>query len=111
DTAVVKNAFTVQAAASVGDVPTLADLVENIHVSPNPAGEKVTISFSMSQPSHVHLWLYDELGRTVATLCDRMLGTGQQSFEWPAQNFPVGSYFYELNTGEEMHGGRVVVKH
>ncbi len=111
DTAVVKNAFTVQAAASVGASPMFSELVENLHVSPNPAQDLLSISFAMSAPGHTHLWLYDEVGRTVTTLCDRMLGTGTQSFDWPAQDFPNGSYFYELTAGEEMYGGRIVVRH
>jgi hypothetical protein len=110
DTAVVKNAFTVQAPAGV-DLQTFSDLVETVRVFPNPVQDNATISFTMSTPNHVHLWLYDELGRTVATLCDRELGTGAQTFDWASENVPAGSYFYELTAGEEMHGGRIVVRH
>jgi len=80
-------------------------------VMPNPVDDRTTIFFSLRKPSHVRLRLLDALGRTVATLCDRSLNAGPQRFEWLTQDLPAGSYFYELTTGEEIYGGRVIVRH
>jgi hypothetical protein len=111
DTAVVNNAFTVLAAAGVDDLPMLADPVENIHVSPNPAQDVASISFTMNAQNHARLLIYDALGKTTVTLCDRIISAGTQNFAWSVSDMPAGSYFYELTVGDNKFGGRIVVNH
>ncbi len=82
-----------------------------LFVFPNPTSNDVDIGFTVSSPTPVHLLVYDALGRTVATLCDRTLGAGLQSFEWASDDAPDGGYFYEIIAGDERYGGRIVVQH
>ena len=111
DSIVTPNAFTIEGLADVNPAEDFTQSISNLHVSPNPAQDNLTISFAVNAPTHVRLRLFDALGRTVATLCDRNLATGPQSFAWATQAMPAGGYFYELSTGEELYGGRIVVRH
>jgi len=111
DTVITRNAFKVLSAAGVSDQDEFADLIQNLRVSPNPSKDNATISFTMSSPSYVRLVIYDALGRTVATLCDRTIRSGAQNFDWSASDMPAGNYFYQLSAGENIFGGRIVVQH
>jgi len=111
DSIIVRNAFTVVAPAGVADNNSFSNAIASVHVFPNPSQEALTISFTMNARSHIHLILYDALGRTVATLCDRTLGQGPQSFPWTTDKLPAGSYFYELSAGAEIYGGKILVRH
>ena len=110
-TVIAPNAFTIDSSTAGVDNNPVAGSIHSLRVSPNPMQDNVSISFSMGAPSHVHLWLFDALGHSVATLCDRYLATGEQSFLWSATDLPSGCYFYELNTGEEVYSGQIVVRH
>ncbi|HET6400854.1 MAG TPA: T9SS type A sorting domain-containing protein, partial [Candidatus Kapabacteria bacterium] len=107
----IPNAVNIEAPAGVADNNPLLAEINSLRVSPNPTQDNLTISFILNSPTHLRLRLFDALGRTVATLCDRNLGAGAQHFEWSARALPAGSYFYELTTGEEMHGGSIIVRH
>jgi hypothetical protein len=111
DTEVDSNVFTIEAASASVNSIAFPDLFNSLHVFPNPAQDYLDIFFMMNAPSQVHLWLYDELGRTIATLCDGPLATGVQTFDCSCKDVPNGSYFYELTAGEEMYGGRIIVQH
>jgi hypothetical protein len=111
DSVLFPHAFTVEAASSVQYLDAFDGLVNGLRVSPNPAQDIASISFTMGAPSHVRLILFDALGRTVATLCDRAIGTGFQNFEWSASDMPAGSYFYELTAGEDISSRRIVIQH
>ncbi|HET6399783.1 MAG TPA: hypothetical protein VFH95_00130, partial [Candidatus Kapabacteria bacterium] len=90
DTIIVPNSFTVESASDVSTNPMFLGLVNGLHVSPNPTQDNLTISFMLNSPTHLRLRLFDALGRTVATLCDRNLGAGAQHFEWSARALPAG---------------------
>jgi hypothetical protein len=115
-----KNLFTVEAASGVAESDLFTRVLTDLLVSPNPAGSinrgtrsaaDPVLTFSLSRAAHVSLRMYDALGRSISMLCDRMLSTGPQRFEWSIADAPAGSYFYELIAGEELHGGRIVVRH
>jgi hypothetical protein len=110
-TLIGSNMFKIFAPAGVTETTSFPDIINDIHVFPNPASDVTSISFTMAAPSPVQLLIYDALGRTVATLCDRELGTGMQKFEWASDDAPDGSYFYEIIAGDDRYGGRIVVQH
>jgi hypothetical protein len=105
------NKFSIFVPAEVTANTTLLHILDAIHIFPNPANDATSISFTMASPSPVRLLVYDALGRTIATLCDRTLGTGVQNFQWASDNVPDGSYFYEIIAGDDPYGGRIVVQH
>jgi len=74
---------------------------------PNPFNPTTTIEFAMPRHSHARLFVYDLLGRQVATLLNRDLPAGTHRVTWDGkddagQTIASGIYFYQLN----FDGGR-----
>jgi len=63
---------------------------------PNPFDTETVIKFSVSRTGHVNLTVYDQLGRTVETLVDRMLLPGQYTTRFSGANLANGVYLYRL---------------
>lgn len=77
---------------------------------PNPFNPTTTIQFSLTQPGHVSLKIYDVKGRYVDTLVegDRLANTYQQV--WNADNAASGIYFYQLSVnGQTIDTKRMVL--
>jgi WD40 repeat protein len=75
-----------------------------LHLSaPNPFNATTTIRFSLSQPMHAQLDVYNVAGQRVTTLVNTLLPVGFHEVKWNASNShnrPVGSgvYIYRLTT-------------
>lgn len=72
---------------------------------PNPFNPETVISFSLDKPSDVTLTVFDILGRTVTTLHQGYLPTGQHQFRWNGadangQGVASGVYFYRLSSDQ-----------
>ncbi len=63
---------------------------------PNPFNPVTSIKFSMSQPGHAVLKVYDVRGRLVKTLVDNRLDADNHEIVWNAENTASGVYFYSL---------------
>jgi len=66
---------------------------------PNPFNPSTNIEFSLSEPAHVSLTIFNINGREVALLVDESMPQGSHSVRWNAQNLPSGIYFYRLSAG------------
>jgi hypothetical protein len=83
-------------------VPGLFTLNQNF---PNPFNPETVISFSLDKPGDVTLSVFDILGRTVTTLHQGYLPTGQHQFRWNGidgngQVVASGVYFYRLSSDQ-----------
>ena len=67
---------------------------------PNPFNPETTLSFTLPETSNVQLFVYDTLGRRVATLIDGAMAAGVHEVRFDASNLPGGTYFYNLVAGE-----------
>lgn len=103
-TATKKIVTTVDKKTGVDDgnfhVPGMFTLNQNF---PNPFNPETVISFSLDKPGDVTLAVYDILGRTVTTLYQGYLPTGQHQFRWNGvdgngQGVASGVYFYRLSS-------------
>ena len=63
---------------------------------PNPAGNEVTISFSIPQKQNVRLELFDQLGMRVRVIESGELESSEYSRTFTIENFVSGIYFYKL---------------
>lgn len=72
---------------------------------PNPFNPLTTIQFSMPQPGHATLSLFDVNGRQIETLLDDNLTTGEYNVSFDGANLPSGTYFARLqaNTTAATH--------
>jgi hypothetical protein len=68
---------------------------------PNPFNPSTSIEYRIGDRTHVMLYLYDALGRTVATLVDAEQETGVHRYNLSSNNFGLSSgiYFYHLRAG------------
>jgi hypothetical protein len=70
---------------------------------PNPFNPSTTIRFSLRDPDHARLQVYDVRGRLVATLADGLRAPGEHYVRWDGQDrqgtaVASGIYFYRLET-------------
>ncbi|NUO79688.1 hypothetical protein HUU05_06405 [candidate division KSB1 bacterium] len=66
---------------------------------PNPFNPSTKLRFHLPQAQHAQLRIYDELGRTVATLVDGFMPAGSHEVFFSAKRLAVGSYYYVLKAG------------
>ncbi len=67
---------------------------------PNPFNPSTKISFTIAQPEHVSLRVYDALGREVAKLVDTGLGAGAHTVTFDGRNLASGIYVYRIQAGD-----------
>lgn len=65
---------------------------------PNPFNPSTTIRFSLSQPGHASLKVYDIMGRIVANLMEGRKDAGEYSIVFDGGGLTSGVYFYRLQT-------------
>ena len=80
-----------------GDIPREFSLSQNY---PNPFNPMTTIEYTLPQPAHVELKVYDLQGREVQRLVNDRKERGKYSVQFNAANLPSGVYFYQLRAGE-----------
>jgi hypothetical protein len=84
-------------------VPDGVTLAQNY---PNPFNPSTTISFGTPDQRHMHLVVYDIMGRPVRTLFDVVLDAGSYSVDWDGRSdagevLPSGLYIYQLRAGDQ----------
>lgn len=67
---------------------------------PNPFNPSTTISFVLPESAEVTLTIYNTLGQKVDELVNTTLESGRYSYVWRAENFPNGTYIYELRAND-----------
>jgi len=83
-----------------GDPPEKPALgvVNYVSVYPNPLNPKTTISYSIKNPSHVKLVIYNITGQKVASLVDKHMGAGKHSVIFDGSDFGSGVYLYKFES-------------
>jgi len=93
-------------------VPTSIDVVNteyanSINIFPNPANDRINISYDISHPSPVTLEIYDILGRKIETLIKKRKTAGFYRVVWDADNAASGIYFCRLRAGNFLQIKRI----
>lgn len=100
-TIVNSNSFVTNVNVSV--MPTEFDLKQNY---PNPFNASTTIKYDLKEPTNVKLYIYDILGKRIATLANELQSPGRKSIIWNGtdQNgnpVSTGVYFYNMIIDED----------
>jgi hypothetical protein len=74
-------------------IPKSFNLYQNY---PNPFNPSTQIKFDVPKSSFVQLVVYDALGREVAVLVNEKLTPGFYDYQWNAELYTSGIYFYKL---------------
>lgn len=91
------NFYLVSLNTISSEAPEYYNLNQNY---PNPFNPTTQIKFDIPKLSVVNLIVYDALGRQISELVKEQLNQGSYLFEWNAEAYPSGIYFYKLITGE-----------
>jgi len=83
---------TLQPSQSGGVIPT---------IFPNPIASSANIQFTLASESTVLLTVSDMLGRTVETLANGRMGTGEHTAVFQSGDLPNGVYRYTLRVNGE----------
>lgn len=78
-------------------------------VYPNPATDRVTVSFAMQRAGNAHVRVLDTLGREIATLVRRPLGGGQHTAVWDVGDTAQGVYLVVVEVGERRRFRKLTV--
>ncbi len=100
------NADFLPANAAPSDLPT-ATILQGAY--PNPFNPNTTIRYSLARASHVHLAVYDMLGREVAQLVNQRQEPGRHQALFTAENLPSGPYLYRLVTEERQFSSMMLL--
>lgn len=71
-----------------------------LHVFPNPVGDELNISFSLSQNTELSIGLFDVLGRQVATVADGDFIMGENKLSVDMDGYATGVYLVRITSGE-----------
>lgn len=80
-------------------VPEVFQLEQNY---PNPFNPATTIRYTLTQPAHVTLSVFDAQGRLIERLADGAQSQGAHEVEWQAFGMASGVYFYALQSGSHI---------
>lgn len=89
---------TATAVAPLADQPRHVTLDDYY---PNPFNSQTTLRLTLPVPQHVHLAVYDLMGREVAVLLDDDLPDGRHEVIFEADGLPSGLYVARLRTDEK----------
>jgi len=81
----------------------------NIRVFPNPANDKIKLSYDISNSTEITLEIYDILGRKVEILIDEPQPAGYHRVVWDADNIASGIYFCRLQADNFMQIKRMTI--
>ena len=76
-------------------------------VSPNPFTTSTTLSYTLDKPYNVQFTFYNVQGQIVNRLQERQ-DTGVQKLNWNAEGFPAGMYYFRIQAGDKVGGGKMV---
>ena len=93
--------------SSIDDNPDHFD-TQIISNSPNPCRTTTSISYSILEPGHVSLEVYNLLGQLIESPLDEVKHAGYHNFEWNTSNLETGIYFVKLLTAESNSVKRIV---
>ena len=108
----VRYAHISSVGISSPEYPILSE-VQVPQISPNPFYGSTKINYSLSQPAHVIIRIYDCSGRMVRDLTDGELGDGEHSVFWHCRDdngnvVPPGVYYYSVSIDSSVFTGCMV---
>ena len=75
----------------------------------NPGSQSATISFSLSQNERISAKIFDNTGRLVTTLADKMFEQGEHKLQWDAMEKNAGIYMVQFITGSHSEMKKITI--
>lgn len=77
-------------------------------VYPNPSKDKITLAYSLSEPSEIEIVLYDWLGRPVQYLLKEQQQAGEKQLEIDPKGLPKGYYILKIATEGTIFAHKII---
>jgi len=78
-----------------------------ILVTPNPFATSTTLSYNLNKPSIVTISIFNFLCQLIDKIEQKQAG-GEQQVQWNAEGLPAGIYYFRIQAGEKVGGGKMV---
>jgi len=82
-------------------------MIEDCRVSPNPFTTSTTIFYTLSEPSPVTIRIFNSQGHFIEKL-EQKQPKGEQQIQWNAEGLPAGMYYFRIQAGDKVGGGKMV---
>jgi hypothetical protein len=81
--------------------------IKGIMATPNPFTTSTTLTYTLDRPQNVHFTLYNLQSKIVYEMQEKQ-DKGEQRIEWNAEGLPAGMYYYRIQAGDKVGGGKMV---
>ena len=101
------------------DIATLSPCATNlnevvlndiVNVAPNPANEMTNFNIILRNNKKVSIDLYDLTGKLIENVTTDFLNKGAHSIQYNTSSLTSGIYIYQINSGNEINSGKLIVK-
>ena len=79
-----------------------------LQIGPNPFNPRCTISFELSNATHIELDVYNLKGQYLASIMGGLLQSGNHQFYWVPSNVSSGAYFIRVSDGKNSQFAKVL---
>lgn len=79
-------------------------------VFPNPFSGQATIAYHLPEGRPIQLSIFSSNGQLLRVLQDGFQAAGNHQMRFNSRGLAAGVYYYRLIAGEEVHGGKMVLK-
>jgi len=81
--------------------------IEACSVSPNPLTTSTTLSYTLNKPSTVTISIFNPQGQLIENI-EQEQPKGEQKVQWNAEGLPAGIYYFRVQAGDKVGGGKMV---
>jgi len=84
-------------------------VIDNIitTIFPNPFTSTTTLTYTLDKPSSVTISIFNTQGHQVDQI-QREQPNGEQKVQWNAEGLPAGMYFFRIQAGDKVGGGKMM---
>ena len=84
-------------------------IAEQISIYPNPVTQTANIEFTLNNQSNMKITVLDMLGKSVMSLYEGVMNTGQHKIQLDASNLAQGIYFVKLQSNNEIITKKIMI--
>lgn len=109
DTATIAN--DIRSFLNPSGVKETSQTINSLDVFPNPANDKLNLTFNLDKNSTVKIELADITGRIISVLSNETLLNGKINKTIETASFAEGSYILKISTGETVINKKINIVH
>jgi hypothetical protein len=99
--------FTTGTGVSVEETPISKSGLSFNGISPNPASDNATLSFSISNPSNIDISIFDNEGKLIKVLENKQFNTGEYIINYNLSDLSSGMYHFRISDGRIILGRKI----